>query len=396
MDNVLLVFPSRYAMNRKEKLIKNLKDRLHYRKIEIENIWDEGRFIVLDVSDVIEARSTILDMLGIEKVGVAQRTQNEFTVVANNIVSIGKKIVMPEEKFFIKVEINMNKSEKRKQLGYVAGDLQFASSGQLAVELSDTGARPAKSEYQSDRIIQCYIGHQYAYVCIYVTRAFGGLPFNSQNYKVLSSVHSSISALSCMMALKCGFLPEIFIPYTSEDDLRKKIKLSMPILNRMDIKKYKVRLAFVNISGKFSESLELIVQESVSTRILSLLPGRLLIVPLSTAIHPLWYIDTTIKEIVCAGKMPLTPLILTSNINNNSYPLAGITEWSEGRIVGKSVSTICSSIDSSLIQKISFGKKEYTKIKKTITTLSNAALVNMKTVSFKVGPNYIHDIIDSI
>jgi hypothetical protein len=383
-------------MNRKEKLIKNLKDRLHYRKIEIENIWDKGRFIVLDVSDIIEARSTIVDMLGIEKVGVAQKTQNEFSKVANIIVSIGKKIVMPEEKFFIKVEINMNKSEKRKELGYVARDLQFASSGQLAVELSDTGARPAKSEYQSDRIIQSYIDHQYAYVCIHVTPAFGGLPFSSQNYKVLSSVHSSISALSCMMALKCGFLPEIFIPYTSEDDLREKIKLSMPILNRMDIKKYKVRLAFVNISGKFSESLELIVQESVSTRILSLLPGRLLIVPLSTVIHPLWYIDTTLKEIVCAGKMPLTPLILTSNINNNSYPLPGISEWSDDRIVGKSVRTICSSVDSSLIQKISFGKKEYNKIKKTITTLSNAALVNMKAVSFKVGPNYIHNIIDSI
>jgi hypothetical protein len=100
---------------------------------------------------------------------------------------------------------------------------------------------------------------------------------------------------------------------------------------------------------------------------------------LSTAIHPLWYIDRTINEIIYAGKMPLTPLMLTSDINNNdSSSFTRIAECGPG------------------LDKISFSKKEYNKHRKRITNLSNAALINMKTVSFKIGPNYIHNIIDSI
>jgi hypothetical protein len=43
-----------------------------------------------------------------------------------------------------------------------------------------------------------------------------------------------------------------------------------------------------------------------------------------------------------------------------------------------------------------FKKKEYERYERTIDMLSKAAVKNMKTISLEVGPNYLHDIIDSI
>ena len=45
---------------------------------------------------------------------------------------------------------------------------------------------------------------------------------------------------------------------------------------------------------------------------------------------------------------------------------------------------------------IMFKKQEYKKYERKIDMLSKAAVNNMKTISLKVGSNYLHDIIDSI
>ncbi|MGB6626807.1 MAG: hypothetical protein WBE61_01590, partial [Nitrososphaeraceae archaeon] len=45
---------------------------------------------------------------------------------------------------------------------------------------------------------------------------------------------------------------------------------------------------------------------------------------------------------------------------------------------------------------IMFKKQEYKKYERKIDMLSKAAVKNMKTISLKVGSNYLHDIIDSI
>jgi hypothetical protein len=43
-----------------------------------------------------------------------------------------------------------------------------------------------------------------------------------------------------------------------------------------------------------------------------------------------------------------------------------------------------------------FEKKEYRKHLRKVDILSKKAMKNMKTISLKVGPNYLHDIIDAV
>jgi hypothetical protein len=124
------------------------------------------------------------------------------------------------------------------------------------------------------------------------------------------------------------------------------------------------------------------LQESISANILTHLPENRLIIPLSTAIHPTWFIEATMKKIVFARKTPWLPLMfLTDSIYHNT------------KDTGLEDRTTC--IDT-LIKDMTFKREEYEKYENKIDALSKAAIKNMKTISLKIGPNYLHDIIDSI
>ena len=53
-------------------------------------------------------------------------------------------------------------------------------------------------------------------------------------------------------------------------------------------------------------------------------------------------------------------------------------------------------IDKLIGDTIGFKKYEYNKYEKKIDALSKETTNNMKTISLNIGPNYIHDIIDSV
>jgi hypothetical protein len=343
----------------------------------VNKIILEESCIAFEVSNVVEAASTAAEMFGIDKVAIAKRVTNGFTNIVKTIVNTGKQIILPREKFFVKVEVDHNT-----KLNYVGRDVEFASSGDLTANLSSIAAQPAKNEYDADKIILSYIGKNSAYVCIQIDKAPGGLPFGSQNEKVVCSIHNTLSALSCLMAVQCGFIPEILILYTDYNDLKENVKLVGYIYNRISVKKHKIRIARVDIPDDANYCLKFILQESVSVRILTLLAEKGLVIPLSAAIHPPWFVEATIKKIGFTGKMPWMPLMLMTDSIYHNAKYVGLED---------KISTIEAIIRNSVLKK-----EEYKKYEKKIDILSKAAIKNMKTISLNIGPNYLHDIIDSI
>jgi hypothetical protein len=88
------------------------------------------------------------------------------------------------------------------------------------------------------------------------------------------------------------------------------------------------------------------------------------------------------KQIVFAGKTPWLPLMfLTDSIYHTAMD-TGLEDKT-------------TYIDT-LIKDMAFKREEYEKYENNIVALSKAAIENMKTISLKIGPNYLHDIIDSI
>jgi hypothetical protein len=391
---VLLIFPSVFSKAKKEKLVENIRRKLLTRMIKISSMKSEENYIVLDVCDIVEARSALVGMFGIDKIGIAKKTQNDFSNVVSAIVATGKKIIMPKEKFLVKVKLYKN--HESKTVNYEAKDVEFASSGLLVSELSGTAARPATTKDTVDRIIESYIDNRYAYVCVKTTQSIGGLPFDSQNYNPMCSIHGPLSFLSCFVSMRCGFLPKIFLLYTDEEDLRKKVKLSKPIIDMIDQRRYEVSTARINLPPALDVNTEKMVLESIYCKILTLLPGEVVVVPLTAAIFPTWYVNSIVKDIVSVGKIPWTPLIFASNMTDcvsmtSGVPTRGIKEF-EG---------LTNPVNSRLhppylVLDAMIDRKSYEKQKQLINDISHQALETLKTISFKIRSNYVHDIIDSI
>lgn len=63
-------------------------------------------------------------MFGIKNVCIANKTHNDFPNVVNMIRSVDQEIILPNEKFLVKVELYAGGLES---LGYKEKDVEFAS-----------------------------------------------------------------------------------------------------------------------------------------------------------------------------------------------------------------------------------------------------------------------------
>jgi hypothetical protein len=380
VKNVLLIFPSSLSPNRKTKLIDVVKKKLLLSNIKVNKITIEEGCIAFEVTDVIEAAAATVELFGISQVAVAKCIPNRFTDIVDTIVKTGKQIILPEEKFFIRVW-----TSGKAKISYIGRDVEFASSGNLIAELSPIASKPAKNEYEANKVILSYIGKHSAYVCLQIDTALGGIPSGSQKEKLVCGIHNILSSLSCMLAVKCGFIPDFLIMYTNEDDLKENAKLFGCIAPKMSVKKYRIRLIHIDLPDKYNHHLKLMLQEGISIRILTLLPGKgRLVIPLSAAIHPPWFVESTVKKIVSTGKIPWMPLMLLTDGIYHDAKSVGLED---------KITSIDDLINTNMIM---FKKQEYEKYERKIDMLSKDAVKNMKTISLKVGSNYLHDIIDSI
>ena len=411
---VLLVFPSQFSIGRIDKLIADIKDALRSKDVGLRDIVLEKECVIFELDDVVEGAAITAEMFGIDKVAIAKKVSTaRFEEILAQVVSIGKLKILPKEKFFVKVQISDNA-----KVDYKPRDLEFASTGELTAALQSSlspsvsssprqsstfpssasslssSARPAKNELDADRLIEIFIGKKSAYVCIEIDAGLGGLPFACQEEKVLCSIHNPLSAISCMAVIKCGFFPEIIILYTDDDDLRQNLKTFGLIVNRLNTKNYSIRLARVEGLQKRRQQQhqrqsnhKTILKEIVAAQVLTRMRGKGVVVPLSTAIHPLWLIELTFKKILSSNKIPWMPLLLPTQ---GIYDIAKELGMEEHKL--RLMSDQSCMIDGLL----TFTKQDYAKYRKSIDIMTESALKNMNTISFEIGPNYLHDILDSV
>jgi hypothetical protein len=378
LDHVLLVFPSVFSANSKNMIMSSIIKKLELENMLVTKTICEESCFVFKVNDIVEAACSIKELFGIDRVAIAKQVPNIFSDVISAIITTGKQIILPKQKYFIKVQIS-----KEAKVNYVGRDIAFVSSGDLIEQLASTGAHPARNESEADKIILSYIGKDYGYTCFQIDKAHGGMPFGYQNMKVACSIHNVLSAISSLMAIKSGFVPELLILYTSYDELTENVKLFGHIANRMPLKRHNLRIAQIDLSDEVDQDLKFILKESISTKILVQLPEKGVVLPLSAMIYPSWFIELIMYKITLAKKTPWVPLMLLTDEIRQAAKVFGLEEK-------------LMSIDNLIISTVFKKKDYYRKHLRKVDVLSKKAMKNMKTISLKVGPNYLHDIIDAI
>jgi hypothetical protein len=450
VNSVLLAFPSRFSEGRMAKLVHNIRAQFRSKNIiqlqntSIEKIAD-AEYFVFKLDDVVQGAAIVRDMFGIDKVAIAKQVSSViFEDISAEIVKVGKLKILPTDRFFVKVQISRDAN-----VNYKPRDLEFVSTGDLIVALqtessassklsvtsstaqtrntsskyypiypgspprssfsshSSAFARPAKNELEATRTLESYVGKKSSYICIEMDKGPGGLPFGCQEEKILCPIYSLLSTICCLAVLKCGFLVDIVIFYTDEDDLRQNVKTFGMVASRMNASKCSIRVAKLELPshGDYRDDLvrpkrgalkkppELpqmpILKEIVATAVLTSLKGHGLAVPMSVAIHPLWLIESTFKKIMSANKMPWMPLLLPER---NTYDIAAELGIQKDKLLLMQPTEKTPKIDN----LARFTKQDYTKHSKAIETMTKFAFRNMKKISFKVGPNYLHDILDAV
>ena len=363
--NVVIAFPSAFA--NKQKLARMIKQA---GAPGLVSVAIEDSFIVCQSSDAVEHASSLANLFGVEKVAIAKKAKSSFSDLSHTILKVGTKLIMPGHSFYIKVVIPQSARQE-----YVSRDIEFAASGMLAARLASINAHPAKTETEAQDLILTVVGKQWAYVCIQVSNAAGGLVAGSQG-GVLGSIHGPVSLLSCLMAARAGFEATILLPYTDESDLRRNATLAQLFATKAGIKKQKILVTPLNIPGKGTSAL--LLKEMIISKILSACKGnsRRIVLPLTAAVHPVWLIELIIQETVSAGRTPFAPVIFMSS---------ELVSYAQHEGIG---------LDP-LAERITI-KNRYQKYSLAIESEAKAAIKRTKRLELKVGPNYLHDIIDSI
>jgi hypothetical protein len=328
----------------------------------------EYNCIICETSDVVELASQLASMFGIESVALANKVSSNFSDLTAAIAEVGSKVIVPGDRFYVKVII-----QQAAKCDYVSRDIEFAASGKLAARLASIKALPAKNEKEATRLVLTVIGKKSAYICIQVMTAPGGLIAGSHG-RVLSSIHDSLSCLACLMAVKAGFdCASVVLPYVNQSELEINAKLVQLLATRTGRKKQTILAMPINVPAKGLVSV--LLKEKIISKILMQCQNNRIVFPLTAAVHPIWFIEPIIQETVLARKMPFAPLLFLSSELGRYAQEAGI------------------ELNVSVV-KVAKGKLQ--KYSNAVDSEARLAIKHTKRLELKIGPNYSHDIIDSI
>jgi len=367
----VVVFSSIFARNKIKQLESNIKKILKIKNQQFQKISRDESLIIIDANDPVFASSTINLLFGIKRVVIAKQIKNDFNTIVSEITKIGSNLLLKGEKFYVKVEGNPS--------GFIAKDVELSATSSLIDKTVKLGVKPGTEE-KHDRMLYTFLTKSNAYVSIFVDEGHGGIPYNSQNEKVVCGIYDELSAVSCLETIKQGFDVKIIVCYKQKSELLNLVKILNQILPRTI--KSKLELEFYQTPIKGSNSKSLLAQIDSVTKILIRVAKankiRRISLALSPLIFPLDFVERSVKEVFDNGLTPKTPI---SGLDDDIF--ASAEEIGLRKYLPK-------------IEKLGKMRFPNHQSAKEIQKIAENSLKTKKVVSITIGPNNVHDILDSL
>ena len=360
---VVVVFPSIYSSNKINELQSSISKILEIKNHSFDNIRKEDSLIIIEAVDPVLVSSMVSTLFGIEKVAIAKEIDNDFNNVLSVISSTSQSLLLKGEKFLVKVEGNTE--------SYLGKDVEIAAISSIIEKSSILDIKPG-SELDHDKLVYAFITKNHAYVCLFIDKGLGGLPYNSQKEKILCCIHDELSTITCLQAIKMGFQVRMVVCYYNDANLLKLVKILNRLIPRVIENKIKIQFCKIpraNISSTIIITTNILIsvaqKEKISRIALSASP---MIFPHKFSEH--------IARLVIEKK--LVPW----------FPLSGID------------SSIIDNAKEIGLEKYAINLRELcsTRLGQEIPKVNNEHLKNSlrtsKTVEIAVGTKNIHDILD--
>lgn len=367
-NSFVIVFPSVFAKNKLDLLVFNIKNILKVQNQKFSKITKDDSVIVIEANDPVFASSTVNLLYGIERVAIAKQVKNEFDVIVSAIAKIGTNLLLSGERFLVKVD--------GYSAGYMTKDVELAATSSLIEKTTTLGTKPGTQE-RYDKLIYAYLTKLHGYICIFTDKGHGGLPYNSQNEKIVCCVYDELSAVSCLETIREGFDVKIVICYNSDSNLIELVKILNRILPKTIQSKIDLEFFYVDIKNS-AKNIMLIAVVEILCFVAKSNKIRKISLSLSPLIFPSDFVNSIIKRVFKKNFIPWLPLVgLDRDIFDNAKEI-GLEKY---------------IIKIEKLANLKFDGKAY---EKEAQKIANQAIKTKKVVSVMVGPNNVHDILDSL
>ncbi len=366
----VVVFPSTFSKNKIKNLLLNIKKILKLRNQKFKSVKQDGDVIIVDANDPVFASSIINHLFGMTQVAIARQVKNEFNSVVSEIVKIGGNLLLNSEKFFVKVEGYTS--------GFLPGDIEMAVTSSIIENKSKLGAIPG-SEEKHDKLLYTFLTKNYGYICIFADKGNGGIPQGSQNKKVICAVYDELSCVSCLETIKQGFDVKILVCYRKKSELLNLVKMINHLLQF--IVEPRIQLEFFHVTIDSKGAKNYLIYLNTITDLLCKIAKKNKISWVSLAVSPLIFknvfLEDSIKHIFKNNMIPLFPL---SGLDGDIFETA--------RQIGLSKFL-------PKINKVGQMKFPNSSVQNKLK-ISQQVLSTRKEIWVKLGPNNLHEIIDSL
>ncbi len=371
-NTCIVVFPSMFTKNKISELTSNIKKILKIHNLKFQSVIKDDLVIVVKASDPVFASGAINLLFGIEKIIIANKIKNEFNAIISEIITVGSRLLLKGEKFYVSVE--------GMSTGYLPKDVEISATSKLIQKTIKLNTKPGtKTKY--DKLLYTYLTKSNGYVSIFLDSGLGGVPNNSQNQKTICCIFDEFSAISCLECIKQGFEVKIIICYQKQTELRKLVKILNHIIPRtlqtkVEIEFYRISIPKTN-KQKFLSTIEIISQ--ILKHVAAAKKINIVSLPISPLIHPSSFIEYLTKNIFNDGLIPYIPLCgLDDSIMDNAKEI-GLEKH-------------LAKIDQLTKNKLNFQQVRNQKLIQYV----NTSLKTRKCIQVKLGPNNVHDILDSL
>ena len=367
MDEIsyVVVFPNIFSKNKIPQLIKNIKNILKIKNQNYNSVKRDGDIILVNANDPVFASSAINLLFGIEKIAIARQVKNNFQNIILEITSIGGNLLLKGEKFLVKVE-GISK-------GFLVKDIEIAATSNIIEKKSNLEAHPGTDE-NFDKLLYTYLTKNNAYICIFLDTGRGGIPYQSQNQQTICAIYDEISAVSCYETIKQGYDTKIIICYRQKSELMNLAKIINQIIPRLV--QNKIELEFYHLKIKPNGIKNYLIYVNSILEIMLSYSNNRISLALSPLIFSANFIDNSLNQVFSKKKIPIIPL---------------------------------TGVDSQLFEEAKeIGlERNIKKLEKIVSITSNeipiysktevaSALKTKQMISLNLGPNNVHDILDSL
>jgi hypothetical protein len=156
--------------------------------------------------------------------------------------------------------------------------------------------------------------------------------------------------------------------YSNDEELQTSSRFAEILAKRRGTSAQVIRSAPIVLPNIKENATSELVKAAIAAKVLINQPDHRVVLPFTPAIHPLWFIEKIVSEAIVAGKMPYLPLMFSD-------------------LPGNYLTT-----NAKMKSAISMNKfQKYNGVIEAATKLSTKKMKRLQ-----IGPNYLHDILNSI